>query len=154
MIILTYLLENTELYNIVCDSIGVTPKPNNGTLRLPLKPVGLHSDPEVPAEEMPPDPVESAASVVPSSSSPLSSTTSAVSLASSAVNSFSSMSPSATVLTSSTPTASSIPDNKEQKKPWWEWVTDKVEELKEWVDDLIHAHDEKPADGGHPGSKV
>ena len=50
MIVLTYLLENTELYNIVCDSIGVTPKPNNGTLRLPLKPVGLHSDPEAPAE--------------------------------------------------------------------------------------------------------
>ena len=154
MIVLTYLLENTELYNIVCDSIGVTPKPNNGTLRLPLKPVGLHSDPEVPAEEMPPDPVESAASVVPSSSSPLSSTASAVPLASSAVNSFSSISPSATVLASSTPTASSIPDNKEQKKPWWEWVTDKVEEVKEWVDDLIHSHDEKPADGGHPGSKV
>ena len=64
------------------------------------------------------------------------------------------MSPSATVLTLSTPTASSIPDNKEQKKPWWEWVTDKIEEVKEWVDDLIHAHDEKPADGGHPGSKV
>lgn len=145
--------QNTELYNIVCDSIGVTPKPNNGTLRLPLKPVGLHSDPEVPVEETPPDPVESAASVVPSSG-PLSSTASAVPLASSRVNSFSSMSPSTTVLTSSTPTASSIPDNKEQKKPWWEWVTDKVEEVKEWVDDLIHAHDEKPADGGHPGSKV
>lgn len=36
--------ENTEVYNIVCDSLGITPKPNNGTLRLPLKPVGLHSD--------------------------------------------------------------------------------------------------------------
>ena len=142
------------MYNIVCDSIGVIPKPNNGTLRLPLKPVGLHSDPEVPVEETPPDPVESAASVVPSSLSHLLPTASAVPLASSTVNSFSSMPPSAIVLASSTPTASSIPDNKEQKKPWWEWVTDKVEELKEWVDDLIHAHDEKPADGGHPGSKV
>ena len=36
--------ENTEVYNIICDSIGIEPKPNNGTLRLPLKPVGLHSD--------------------------------------------------------------------------------------------------------------
>ena len=27
----------------MCDSLGITPKPNNGTLRLPLKPVGFHS---------------------------------------------------------------------------------------------------------------
>ncbi|KAL6720853.1 hypothetical protein ACLMJK_002778 [Lecanora helva] len=36
--------QNIEVYNIICDSIGLEPKPNNGTLRLPLKPVGLHSD--------------------------------------------------------------------------------------------------------------
>lgn len=36
--------QNTEVYNIICDSLGVQPKHNNGTLRLPLKPVGLHSD--------------------------------------------------------------------------------------------------------------
>lgn len=36
--------QNTEVYNIVCDSLGIEPKPNNGTLRLPLKPIGLHSD--------------------------------------------------------------------------------------------------------------
>lgn len=46
-------LENTEVYNIVCDSLGIEPKPNNGTLRLPLKPVGLHSD--LPEEPTPPD---------------------------------------------------------------------------------------------------
>ena len=43
----------------MCDSLGVEPKPNNGTLRLPLKPIGLHSDehdsteddlPDLPAE--------------------------------------------------------------------------------------------------------
>ena len=38
------VFQNTEVYNIVCDSLGIEPKPNNGTLRLPLKPVGLHSD--------------------------------------------------------------------------------------------------------------
>lgn len=37
--------ENTEVYNIICDSLSVTPRPNNGTLRLPLRPAGLHSDP-------------------------------------------------------------------------------------------------------------
>lgn len=52
--------QNTEVYNIVCDSLGVEPKPNNGTFRLPLKPIGLHSDkhnsteddlPDLPAED-------------------------------------------------------------------------------------------------------
>ncbi|OCL05588.1 Phosphodiest-domain-containing protein [Glonium stellatum] len=159
--------QNIELYNIVCDSVGVTPKPNNGTLRLPLKPVGLHSDPDAPTDETPSDPVESAASILPSSSISLSSAVSTVLSSSSIINSpysnsisnlpsgtvdsLSSTSPSTIVPTSSAPTASSAPDNKEQKKPWWEWVTDKVEEVKEWVDEIIHAHDAKPANGGHPG---
>ncbi|KAI4272415.1 MAG: hypothetical protein L6R38_006619 [Xanthoria sp. 2 TBL-2021] len=39
------VFQNTEVYNIICDSLSVTPRPNNGTLRLPLRPAGLHSDP-------------------------------------------------------------------------------------------------------------
>ncbi|KAK2764520.1 hypothetical protein FQN54_009215 [Arachnomyces sp. PD_36] len=50
------VFQNTEVYNILCDSIGVEPHNNNGTLRLPLKPVGLHSDDSEPLET-PPDPV-------------------------------------------------------------------------------------------------
>lgn len=42
------------MYNIVCDSVGLEPKPNNGTLRLPLSPIGLH-DPQTAVEE-PADP--------------------------------------------------------------------------------------------------
>ncbi len=47
--------ENTEVYNIICDSIGIEPKANNGTLRLPLRPVGLHSDNPSSAEDSPTD---------------------------------------------------------------------------------------------------
>ena len=43
--------ENTEVYNIVCDSLGIEPRPNNGTLRLPLNPIGLHSDPPTTSED-------------------------------------------------------------------------------------------------------
>ena len=43
--------QNTEVYNIVCDSLGIEPKANNGTLRLPLKPEGLHSDKDKSGEE-------------------------------------------------------------------------------------------------------
>ncbi|RMZ77827.1 hypothetical protein DV737_g4127, partial [Chaetothyriales sp. CBS 132003] len=38
------VLQNTEVYNIVCDSIGLQSHPNNGTLHLPLKPDGVHPD--------------------------------------------------------------------------------------------------------------
>lgn len=36
--------QNIEVYNILCDSLGIYPAPNNGSLRLPFEPVGLHSD--------------------------------------------------------------------------------------------------------------
>ena len=49
--------ENTNVYNILCDSLGIEPRPNNGTLRFPLQPVGLHSDEDVPVVEYPQDPV-------------------------------------------------------------------------------------------------
>jgi hypothetical protein len=42
------------VYNILCDSVGMKPIPNNGTLRLPLKTVGLH-EPDATIDE-PEDP--------------------------------------------------------------------------------------------------
>lgn len=50
------VFQNIEVYNIVCDSLGIKPHPNNGTLRLPLKTQGLHSDPDALALETPYDP--------------------------------------------------------------------------------------------------
>lgn len=57
--------ENVNVYNILCDSLGIEPRPNNGTLRFPLQPVGLHSDEDVPVVEYPQDPI----SAVPTSTS-------------------------------------------------------------------------------------
>ncbi|KAF4124466.1 putative pyrophosphatase or phosphodiesterase, AlkP superfamily [Geosmithia morbida] len=53
------VFQNIEVYNLLCDSVGIEPKPNNGTLRLPLKPIGTHKPedhpavPEDPATERP-----------------------------------------------------------------------------------------------------
>ncbi|KAL8656917.1 MAG: hypothetical protein Q9226_002438 [Calogaya cf. arnoldii] len=49
------VFQNIEVYNIVCDSLGIEPKPNNGTLRLPLKPIGLHSGQPATSDEIPED---------------------------------------------------------------------------------------------------
>ena len=61
--------ENIEVYNIVCDSLGLAPKPNNGTLRLPLKPTGLHTPDTSIEEPSDPPPPNTAASPVPSPAS-------------------------------------------------------------------------------------
>ncbi|KAI0439631.1 alkaline-phosphatase-like protein [Xylaria telfairii] len=52
--------QNINVYNILCDSIGMKPMPNNGTLRLPLTVVGLHND-EMTLEQ-PEDPVPTSTS--------------------------------------------------------------------------------------------
>lgn len=41
---------------MICESIGLEPLPNNGTLHLPLQVVGLHSDEDAPGLESPEDP--------------------------------------------------------------------------------------------------
>lgn len=41
--------QNIHLYNIICDTLHLTPAPNNGTLRLPLTPSGHHND-SIPAD--------------------------------------------------------------------------------------------------------
>lgn len=50
------VFQNIEVYNIICDSLHITPRPNNGTIRLPLTPVGLHTDEGSPPDEVPADP--------------------------------------------------------------------------------------------------
>jgi predicted AlkP superfamily pyrophosphatase or phosphodiesterase len=147
--------ENIELYNIICDSIGITPVPNNGTLRLPLKPVGLHTDPDTPPNETPVDPVDSHSHV--NSSSPAMMTISSLSsLAASAsgledpLSSLQNPDP-VTTTTSSAPPAASTSAASES---WWEWLTHKADNVEDWVEGFLHKHvpgengdETKPAEG-------
>jgi hypothetical protein len=116
-------VENIELYNIICDSIGIDPATNNGTLRLPLKPIGLHTDPDTPSDETPADPVDSPTPIL-ASASPL--PTLLPSLSTSSIASATSSAP---------PTESS-----ESKEAWWEWLTHKAENAELWVEDFLHDH--------------
>lgn len=58
---MTLFAENIEVYNIICDSLGLIPKPNNGTLRLPLQPIGFHSPETTGAEPL--DPIDPTATM-------------------------------------------------------------------------------------------
>lgn len=55
--------ENTEVYNIICDSLAIEPKANNGTLRLPLKPIGFHLEHEYEENEEPQENQENQANI-------------------------------------------------------------------------------------------
>ena len=69
-----FLAENIEVYNILCDSLEIDPVPNNGTFRLPLKTIGLHSDTDVPSLDTPDDPPTSSVKAAGPSTNPPSAT--------------------------------------------------------------------------------
>jgi len=64
------IFQNTEVYNILCDSLGIVPRPNNGTLRLPLRPIGLHSEHDVSSPDSPEDPPGTPVTISETSTSP------------------------------------------------------------------------------------
>ncbi|KAA8648373.1 hypothetical protein EYZ11_007320 [Aspergillus tanneri] len=116
--------QNVNVYNIICDSLGITPLPNNGTLRLPLKPVGFHSDEDTPPFDDPSDP-------------PVSIT---------ATHATSSLAP-AIVAPEQQPTTptneaagQSEPDSESDDKwglTWWGTLWNKLKELKGWASDAF-----------------
>lgn len=109
--------ENINVYNILCDSLGISPHPNNGTMHLPLKPVGLHSDEDAPALDSPSDP-------------PATST---------AANTAPSPTVTVTQAESASPSSSTKPEQEadEDSENWLDSIWDKVEDVKDWASDLI-----------------
>ncbi|KAJ5781264.1 Type I phosphodiesterase/nucleotide pyrophosphatase/phosphate transferase [Penicillium paradoxum] len=124
--------QNTEVYNIVCDSLGVNPLPSNGTLRLPLKPVGLHSDKNTPVLDTPPDPpTQTSATAGPLQQVPKP-TTSATKAAPPPV-------PEST--TSATEPAPTTDDQSDDEKgpTWWGTLYHKFEDFKHWAGGVADA---------------
>ncbi|KAK5151725.1 type I phosphodiesterase/nucleotide pyrophosphatase [Cryomyces antarcticus] len=130
------VFQNIEVYNIVCDSIGVVPRPNNGTLRLPLKPIGLHSDEGVPQLEIPhdlPGQDQAANGIAPTD-------TVRTALLDTSVTALALFGPS---MTGSLPSASAparpiVNDgaNGDAERnfgtAWWDWVIGKYDNIKDW----------------------
>jgi hypothetical protein len=142
-------VENLEVYNLLCDSLGMEPAPNNGTLRLPLKPIGTHKDEDTP--EIPEDPVTT---ITPSTTS----TSISPKTSSSTSTSTSIAPPDLPTTTSEAPPLSrpTVPsnDNEDEKEDeeeeqkstigvWWEWVKDKVGEV---IHTITGGGDDKDSD--------
>lgn len=133
--------ENIDVYNILCDSLDMQPQPNNGTLRLPLKPVGIHdseNQQETPADPPPPEttihPTEFVHPTRPTKPEASSSSPSVVSVD----RPTRPPKPTSTEVPSAEPTKDSGKDDEGEKdgngdesvgdkvKGWWDWFTDKV----------------------------
>ena len=115
-----------NVYNILCDSMGIEPLPNNGTLRLPLQPIGLHSDEDVPVLEHPLDP--------PTSTFASASTGASMSASMSAI-------PQSTPSTTDAPadTADTEEDDVENQPAWWKAFWGKMHDFKDWAEDMAEA---------------
>lgn len=143
------VFQNIEVYNLVCDSVGVDPRPNNGTLRLPLKPVGLHDS--MPPTEIPEDLPEDSPSQVQDTPTPSTDTSaimsSSISIIPSAENTevatSSDQASRPTIMTTdaAVPTRPVIHDDMSQEDEdkskntnlWWDWVKGKLDGAKNWA---------------------
>ena len=148
---------------MVCESVGIKALPNNGTLHLPLKPVGLHSDFEGDSPN--------AESPTGSYSTPLSATGKAAVIASyqtsNTVDSVAQSTPGSTEIPNAHATdAVDEPsgnmndkgnknkdnedfDNDERGKKahsWLSWFKEKFKNVKDWVKSKVH-HDQSDDDG-------
>ncbi|KAI1295738.1 alkaline-phosphatase-like protein [Xylaria venustula] len=145
--------QNINVYNILCDSIGLEPMPNNGTLRLPLKVVGIHSD-ETEIEQ-PEDPVPTSTAKSTTSSSTPSTTTSSTTSPSSITSSTipSGVTRPTTPAKPEEPTKPQQPEEpqkpqqpeqpekpeegKDKSNSWWQPFKDTFDWAKDQVNDLI-----------------
>lgn len=109
------IFQNTEVYNIVCDSLGIKPIANNGTLRLPLVPIGLHSDLPPTDDDTPSDLPSDSTPTVPATPDIIASTSPIV----------------------STPTGQSENDSNksetEESKSLWDYLKAKLDAAKIWA---------------------
>jgi hypothetical protein len=144
------------VYNIICDSLSIDPKPNNGTLRLPLKTVGLHSPETAPEEPLDPQYPESETSPtsIQNSSQSLSSATSTSGISSpdpvieiSPIEVSSAADPNVvppTMVGVDTPEDANVDrpvvgDDSvvsEEEKSFWSWFTDEISKAKGWFSNI------------------
>ena len=127
LLILAWKKENIEVYNILCDSIGIEPLVNNGTVRLPLRPIGFHHDEDVPPLPSPEDPP------LPSQTHPEPSTLTA--------------SQSVSATSTAEPPAPTTSTEDEQSTPsWWDSIKGSFESFKDWALGLFDADSDPDSD--------
>ncbi|KAL9626132.1 MAG: hypothetical protein Q9164_007939, partial [Protoblastenia rupestris] len=123
---------NIEVYNIICDSLGIKPHANNGTLRLPLSTVGLHDDVDASELETPHDPPQEGPPSNKVKPGHMERPNQGPPLRPGAEND--------TTETDETPELQ--PENEAEEKgdaetTWWDFMHERIEKAKEWAKKII-----------------
>ncbi|PQE30137.1 type I phosphodiesterase nucleotide pyrophosphatase protein [Rutstroemia sp. NJR-2017a WRK4] len=136
--------QNIEVYNIICDSLALTPKPNNGTLRLPLKSVGVHSDETSPPEPADPEPTPSLSDAAPDailSISPIEASSAADPnvVPPHMVGVDTPDNPVGDDTNVDRPVVEDESGMTEEEKNWWEWFKGELDDLKGWIGGFVQS---------------
>lgn len=126
--------ENIEVYNIVCDSLGIDPRPNNGTLRLPFEPIGLHD--EAPPGYIPDDPPSSSEATTVAEDLGISKPSETPGQSMTTDIPESPVGPEMPVATRPVVHDGGNPEN-ENFNHWWDWVKGKLDGAKTWATGLV-----------------
>lgn len=136
---------NTNVYNIICDSLGIEPRPNNGTIRLPFQTTGLH-DPaayEQPPDDPPPIAHWDGGAIVPSvvgtgAGSPLKETEAEEQAEPVAEEISAPASEPASEAEADQTEASEKPGD--ESTSWRQWIDGHIDQVKNWVTGLFGEH--------------
>ncbi|PCG97593.1 Alkaline phosphatase-like, alpha/beta/alpha [Penicillium occitanis (nom. inval.)] len=136
--------ENVNVYNLICDSVGIEPLPNNGTLHLPFTTIGLHSDVDAPSLDTPADPPQTASTMIPSPSQSATSTS-----LTSAVTSPSQETPPESPASPDEEGDNDVDDDDETSslQSFYDGVKDTLSSIKDWFGQLFSAKEDN-----HPPS--
>jgi hypothetical protein len=134
------VFQNIEVYNIICDSLGLKPHPNNGTLRLPLQTIGLHSDEDAPVLDTPLDPelagADGHSDIRPDHDTLAGLEDPATDQPTEPAEDEPSTDGDVTGGTGGTETD---PDEQESTNGWWDFLHDQLEVAKEWAEGILEA---------------
>lgn len=135
------VFQNIEVYNLVCDSVGIHPLPNNGTLRLPLRVLaGLDDEYEDAENDTLHEQPEDVASVAPSPQQ----TSDAIADTDAAAGGDDDNAEDAALLDSAddNPLRPTIADGGDgtgtSASGFWQWVKEKYDDFSDWVGSVAY----------------
>lgn len=112
------VFQNIEVYNILCDSLGLIPHSSNGTIRLPLKTEGLHSEPDsLDMTDTNPDTTENSTGEDNETAS------------SSEID--------VPENTDAAPSTEETVTDNDSKQSWWSYLHEQLEKAKDWAKQII-----------------
>ncbi|CCU76599.1 ectonucleotide pyrophosphatase/phosphodiesterase family member [Blumeria hordei DH14] len=130
--------QNIEVYNIICDTLGLEPLPNNGTMRLPLVPTHQNGSEDNKSMKFNPELVSASmtltqsipSSEMPTSSGSMSSSTEIPKISATELHE-----------TAAVPEASKSPEidtswMSEKQKELLEWLRANADDMKSWLKDI------------------